>query len=144
MKRVSFVCVFLFVFLFHCFPVAQAKDVSIEKAVKKNPVVIVGVIDAVEVGDSESTDIGLIGVSKVLKNELKDYAIKKGDIVPLTMPSAESTDNNPKTIRFDEGTEGLWILKYKDGAFFASSPQNFQPMEKIDEIMGLLESLEGE
>ena len=82
-------------------------------------------------------DIAYIKVGEVLKNELRNRKIQKGDTIPLSMPSAKGTAVSTN-IRYRKGTEGVWILEYKDETFWATYPKDYQPMRQKAHIAGLI------
>ena len=114
--------------------------VPLEKLLAENPVVVVGKIE--EIKTSETTkgkvSIAYIKVSEVLKNELKDFKIKVGDKIPLSVPTPSmisvSTD-----INYPKGKEGVWILEYKDKTFWATYPSDYQPLKQKAQIKDILE-----
>ncbi len=115
-------------------------DIPLEKLVADNPVVLVGMIEEISVSKSpkDKFDIAYIKVAGVLKNELDNRKIKKGEMVPLSMPSAKkvmiSTD-----IRYKKGTEGVWILEYEDETFWATYPKDYQPLKQREQIAQIIQ-----
>ncbi len=144
MKRIGTIIIAL-AMVFWALRTAKAMwvDIPLEKLVADNPVVLVGTIEEISISKSpkDKFDIAYIKVAGVLKNELKYRKIKKGEMVPLSMPSAKkvmiSTD-----IRFKKGTEGVWILEYKDETFWATYPKDYQPLKQREQITQIIQKQE--
>jgi hypothetical protein len=54
-----------------------------------------------------------------------------GDEVPLTMPAKHmrSTD-----IVYKNGTDGVWILQYRDQRYWAAYPKDYQPIANLETV----------
>ena len=120
--------------------IAMWAYVPLEKLLAENSVVVAGKIEEIKTTETAKgkVSIAYIKVSEVLKNELKDFKIKVGDKIPLSVPTpgmiSVSTD-----INYPKGKEGVWILEYKDKTFWATYPSDYQPLKekaKIKEILG--------
>ena len=141
MKRIGTIIIAL-AMVFWVLRTAKAMwvDIPLEKLVADNPVVLVGMIEEISVSKSpkDKFDIAYIKVADVLKNELENRKIKKGEMVPLSMPSAKkvmiSTD-----IRYKKGTEGVWILEYEDETFWATYPKDYQPLKQREQITQIIQ-----
>ncbi len=141
MKRIGTIIIALAV-VFWVSRTAKAMwvDIPLDKLVADNPVVLVGTIEDISVSKSpkDKFDIAYIKVADVLKNELENRKIKKGENVPLSMPSAKkvmiSTD-----IRYKKGTEGVWILEYEDETFWATYPKDYQPLKQREQIAQIIQ-----
>jgi len=75
-------------------------------------------------------DIAYIEVAEVLKNELRKPTIKVGDQIPLSMPSMKNSVRTSTDIRYKKGTAGVWILRYHDGTFWVTHPDNAQSLNQ--------------
>ncbi len=141
MKRIGTIIITL-AMVFWVLRTAKAMwvDIPLDKLVADNPVVLVGMIEEISVSKSpkDKFDIAYIKVAGVLKNELENRKIKKGEKVPLSMPSAKkvmiSTD-----IRYKKGTEGVWILEYEDETFWATYPKDYQPLKQREQIAQIIQ-----
>jgi len=119
--------------------------IPLETVVQENPLVVTGTIVKVKVNagpethdGSRLTDIGFIKVDAVLKNTLKDKDIKVGDRLPLQFPSKNSKVMMSTDIRYRKGQSGVWILEYRNNAFHATYPGDFQSADKEAEIKGII------
>ena len=129
---------------------ARFRHVPLDEMVSQNPVVVAGKIERIkratpskeETGRPERLyDIAYIKVAKVLKNELEDSPIQPGAEIPLSMPSLHGPRRSTD-ISYDEGTEGIWILRYSHDVFWAGHPMALQPLSKEQEVIALLGTLQ--
>ncbi len=129
---------------------ASFRRVPLDEMVSQNPVVVAGKIERIkratpskeETGRPERLyDIAYIKVAKVLKNELEDSPIQPGAEIPLSMPSLHGPRRSTD-ISYDEGTEGIWILRYSHDVFWAGHPMALQPLSKEQEVIALLGTLQ--
>jgi len=140
MKKIANI---LSILLITCCAVHEANaiwaDIPLNELIAENPVVLVGTIEDVRVSQSSKGkfDTAYIKVAEVLKNTLKKRKIKKEDRVPLSIPSAKGIAVS-NSIRYQKGTQGVWILEYKDKTFWATYPKNRQPMKQKDEIVRII------
>ena len=143
--------------------------IPLEKVVERKPVVVVGKIVKIEVDKAPHNtiyrvalflntivskitrtrlaepgfyryDIAYIEVAKILKNELRKPVIKVGDQILLSMPSINNTVGSSADIRYKKGKEGVWILQYRDGTFWAMGPNDLQPLNQQKIITQIIHS----
>ena len=141
--------------------------IPLEKVVERKPVVVVGKIVKIEVDKARHNtiyrvarflntmvskitrtrlakpgfyryDIAYIEVAKILKNELNEPAIRVGFEIPLSMPSINNSVNMSTDIRYKRGTEGVWILEYRDGTFWAMEPKDYQSLNQQKTITQII------
>lgn len=86
-----------------------------------------------------SFDIAFITVSKVLKNTFPYSKIKKGDKLPLAMPSVNSGIVSTTDVRYKKDDEGIWFLSVHDYVYFAGHHQIPQPISREAEILRIIE-----
>jgi len=123
---------------------ASWKYISLEDMVKKSPLIVVGRIESITYADPNDEaepkyDVGHIRITKVLKNELEDEDFNAADELPLSMPSAHRKFRKSIDIRYDKGAEGVWLLHYSEGRFWAWHPIALQPFSKQAEIAAMIE-----
>ena len=166
--RQIFISLFLLIFsvqvTFACWII-----IPLEKVVAGNPVVVVGKIVKIEVDKaprdiiyriarflntvvSRTTrtrlaepgfyryDIAYIEVAKILKNELRKPAVEVGDQIPLSMPSINNSTRMSTDIRYKRGAEGVWILEYRHGTFWATYPKDWQSLNQQKIITRIIHS----
>ena len=117
-------------------------DIPLEERIAQNPVVVIGKIKSIRIAKpSKKYDITYqyntvyITVSKILKNELKDKIIKKGSRLSIAIPSIINIKGYSKGY----SKERIWILDFKDNAFRAEYPKDYQPLTKEKELTLILE-----
>ena len=109
-----------------------------------HPVILVGKVSRIEYNKSMLTDtisvnIAYINVSEVLKNEIEDaISIQPGSEIPLYMLSSEAKYERHKFITYKDGTNGIWILSYRDETFRAGHPDALKPLSHLDKIKELI------
>lgn len=118
---------------------AMWANVPLEKLLEENPVVLVGrILNVTAAGPGkEKFDTAHILVEEVLKNGLQELKINKGDKIPLSMPAAAEVKASTD-IRYSRGTQGVWILEYKDKTFRATYPKDLQPLEHKESIVQII------
>ncbi|MBM3240551.1 hypothetical protein FJZ31_30065 [Candidatus Poribacteria bacterium] len=121
-------------------------DIPLEERIAKNSVVVIGKIKIIKIAKPSEGydriyqhDTVYITVSKVLKNELKDKIIKKGSKHSIVIPSLVNELWHWGDIRYKYITEGIWILAFRDNAFRAEYPKDYQPLTEEKEITLILE-----
>lgn len=141
MKRIEGIFVAMLLALCSLRPAtAMWSDIPLAKLVADNPVILVGKIEKITPAEQPESrlDTAHIRVWEVLKNELKDYEIKTGQTVPLSMPAANSKIMVSTDLNYKKGTEGVWILEFKDNAFWATYPKDYQPMRQKGRIVQII------
>lgn len=120
--------------------------VPLEKLIADNPVIVVGKIEKVDVSppakdgkQAVTGDTAHIKVEQVLKNSLAETVITVGDTIPLAMPSQNAKLMVSTDLRYGVGTDGVWILEFKDDKYWATYPGDFRPRNKLGEIKALLQ-----
>ncbi|WP_269525325.1 hypothetical protein [Coraliomargarita parva] len=115
-------------------------EMPIEKVLATGDIIVSGKIERVipparshAEKDEYLFDIGEIRISEVFKNSLNELEVKKGEVIPLKMPSTSNTMRISTDIRYKEGLEGIWILTYHEGGFHAGY-QRYQPLEFKKEL----------
>ncbi|MHC4212798.1 MAG: serpin family protein, partial [Planctomycetota bacterium] len=117
---------------------AEFAYIPFEKLVADNPVIVAGKIESKKQDRTNARyDIGYIRVAEVLKNTLDKPSIRVGGKIPLSMPSEQRKSID---ILYGVGQEGIWILDYREERFWASYPDDLQPLNKKHEILSLIES----
>jgi len=118
--------------------------IPLEELVKSSPVIVSGKITAVTVSPQRKgegpqlQDTGFLRVDRVLKNTLKDFDITVGDRLPLKFPSQNRIMHISTDIVYRKGQEGVWILDYRDGAFYATYPGDLQSLDQLTAIENLV------
>lgn len=113
--------------------------IPLEKLLSENPVVVAGKIEEIKHSEDpkDRFSIAYIKVDEVLKNRLKNFKLKVGDKIPLSVPAtgkiSVSTD-----IHYPKGKEGIWILEYKDKTFWATYPADYQPLKEKSSIQEII------
>ena len=106
---------------------------SLKTVVAESKLIVIGTI-----GKSKETNgplkIANIHILQILKNQLTDQKLSINDKIPLSMPSLRT----PKSIEYKKGTTGIWLLKYKEGKFWASNPMSLQKKDKVENIKGII------
>ena len=120
-------------------------DIPLPDLVNSEKVIITGKLGPVEdVKKGEHLTgraVGLIEVTKVVKNTQEGLELKVGDTIELVMPSPNSRIRKSIDLIYREGQEGVWLLaQNKDGQFEATYPKDFQPLDKLAEIEGLVKA----
>lgn len=91
---------------------------------------------AVAAPDLASGDIGVIGVSEVLKG-------KAQDVVLVALPAAAGPRSSSDPA-FRRGERGLWLLRLRPGSqgvYLADHPQRFVPLRQAARIRALRQQL---
>src|SRR5687767_9886797 len=116
----------LFAALTACDAYACWADIPLEEVIKGNPVVVVGEIQRVARAPKSKYDYdtAFIRVERVLKSlEAKDK-VKVGGEIPLLMPSINNESRMSCELRYEKGQRGVWILKIRDGKYWAGYPKD--------------------
>ena len=120
--------------------------VPLNALVAQRPVIVTGKIEKIEraqepkEGEADHAgDTAFITVTKVVKNTLPGTGVKVGDKLTLVMPSVNRKVHVSTEIAYTEGTDGIWLLKVKDGKYVADYPGDLQPKAKESEIVKLVE-----
>ena len=139
---------FLFCFLFMVVGLplfARWGFIPLETLVKENPLIVSGTIVEVKVNpgpeDPEGAqlmDTGWIKVEAVLKNSLKGKDVNTGDRLPLLFPSQNRKIIISTDVVYRKGQSGIWILEYRDKAFYATYPGDLQSADKEKKIKDIL------
>jgi hypothetical protein len=118
----------------------------LEKVVNRNPLIVVGKIEKIEVaqprGNDRVYDTAFIKVRKVLKNNVKGANIKPGVLIPLSMPSVKNKTRMSTDLTYKQGTDGVWLLSYDKArkAFATGRPDELQPLAKEQKITNIIKS----
>jgi len=123
---------------------ASWKYISLEDMVKKSSLIVVGKIESITYADPNDEaepkyDIGHIRIAKVLKNELKDRVFNSADDLPLSMPSIHRKSRLSVDILYNKGAEGVWLVNYSEGRFWAWHPIALQSLSKEAQIAAMIE-----
>ncbi|MGC6482355.1 MAG: hypothetical protein ACON4T_02135 [Synechococcus sp.] len=122
--------------------------VPLDRMVDQKPLIVVGKIEHVEMGEPLQRevkyvrDIGVLKVSRVLKNTDSDRIVRVGDTLRMRMGSPRNKTPISADIHYAEGVEGVWLLDvdtngYVDGT---SHPEQVQPIESEAEIIALIDA----
>ncbi len=118
----------------------------LDSLVADNAVIVQGKIVKVDVApapkaepEQQSMDTGYILVSEVLKDQLADQNIRVGDKLPLRFPSKNRKLMISTDISYSKGQSGIWLLEFRDGAFYATYPGDFQSNDRLQDIKNLIQ-----
>lgn len=112
---------------------------ALSDVVKRSSIVLVGKIEKIEKSKlTLACDVAVIRVMEILKNNQTNVLITVGQTIPLSMSSVRMKRINPEAISFDLYQEGVWILDYKYGYYWATDPKDYQPLSEIESIQEMI------
>lgn len=118
-------------------------DVPLSQIIKESPLLIRGKIIAIKhaAPADHALDTATIQVDEILKDQTGEK-LKIGSQIPLMMPAKNNRVRVSVDLRYSKGADGFWILEFRDGAYHATYPKDFQPTEKRQEVAtALVESM---
>ncbi|MCP5487712.1 MAG: hypothetical protein H7A43_03600 [Verrucomicrobia bacterium] len=116
-------------------------NIPLSNVVRSSTTVVVGKIESIETnvystpGDATYTyDVAQIRVREVLKNSETNAVVVSGGTISLSMPATGMEKRNSKAITFQLNQDGIWILQFGHGYFWATYPKDFQPLSELENI----------
>ena len=119
------------------------RDIPLQKLVYSEPVIVTGklgkIIPAKNSPGQRPMSTGNIRITSILKNSLPGLRLRKGDALPLIMPSLTGGPRISTDIIYKEKQDGIWLLEpLKNGYYAATYPKDYQPSENLKKIKSLL------
>lgn len=120
-------------------------DIPLSNVVRSSTTVVVGMIESIETnvystpGDvTYAYDVAQIRIREVLKNSETNAVVVAGGTISLSMPAAGMEKRNSKAISFQLNQDGIWILDFAHGYFWATYPKDFQPLSELESIREII------
>ena len=130
---------------------------TVEDRIKESELVIIGELDSIKYLGVELKladrykdkppryeDIGFINIKQILYNSFDDLDSTKN--IPISMSSVKDEWWTSGDLSYDIGQNGIWVLdkKAKDSVFTARYPRDFQPIDSLEYVIGIIKKLESD